>query len=336
MSAPHYRALSVTSLVDPSSRPSIDAGLTRRSSVDNGKRASVQGAYQSHAGLLDDPQARARFSSLPRNYRRLRLSAYLGWAVATILLIALAVSQSPASNDLRQLGPLGAMRSSAWRSSASAMRGKVGAASAGRLSKPTGSAAALDASMHASAAPASIASPVTIVSSFYRVDSGKKHRVSGTSPAISAGLGIKPLNLPVRGGQSTTSGWATSSVPSSSPSSSTARHRSLRTSRTCEATRCAFSCARSLNERGRDEDPAERLVASSQPLTLVTDFSSPFDMPPVQDLGGHEWAVQQHKMDPEQHVHVPDVYGVWTAKPWIVKDAAKRNPYGSDYFFWVR
>lgn len=59
-------------------------------------------------------------------------------------------------------------------------------------------------------------------------------------------------------------------------------------------------------------------------------------MPPVQDLGGHEWAVQQHKMDPEQHVHVPDVYGVWTAKPWIVKDAAKRNPYGSDYFFWVR
>jgi len=86
--------------------------------------------------------------------------------------------------------------------------------------------------------------------------------------------------------------------------------------------------------------PSEQELTSAplcaQPITLITDFSSPFDMPPVQDLGGHDWAVQQHKMDPEQHVHVSDVYGVWTAKPWIVKDAAERNPYGSEYFFWVR
>lgn len=59
-------------------------------------------------------------------------------------------------------------------------------------------------------------------------------------------------------------------------------------------------------------------------------------MPPLASRGGREWAVAQHAIDPEKHVHVPDVYGVWTAKPWIVKQAAELNPYDSEYFFWVR
>lgn len=58
-------------------------------------------------------------------------------------------------------------------------------------------------------------------------------------------------------------------------------------------------------------------------------------MPPLDDLGGREWAVAQHNIDPERHVHVPDVYGIWTAKPWIVKQAKDLDPYHSEYFFWV-
>lgn len=58
-------------------------------------------------------------------------------------------------------------------------------------------------------------------------------------------------------------------------------------------------------------------------------------MPPLEKLGGYEWALAQHKIDPENNVHVPDLYGVWTAKPWIVKQAKDANPYHSEYFFWV-
>lgn len=72
-----------------------------------------------------------------------------------------------------------------------------------------------------------------------------------------------------------------------------------------------------------------------QPLTLIADYNDPFEMPPLVALGGKNWANKQYELDPEQRWHVPDVYGVWTAKPWIVRDASDRNPYDSDYFFWV-
>ncbi|GJN87830.1 hypothetical protein Rhopal_000785-T1 [Rhodotorula paludigena] len=128
-------------------------------------------------------------------------------------------------------------------------------------------------------------SPVTIVSSFYRVDNGKKHRVSEYHEWL--GNFLHSVELPV-----------------------------------------IFYCAPSMAAYIKN-------LRGDKPLTLVTEYSSPFDMPPLQDLGGHDWATAQHKIDPEKHVHVPDVYGVWTAKPWIVKNAADRDPYGSDYFFWV-
>ena len=59
-------------------------------------------------------------------------------------------------------------------------------------------------------------------------------------------------------------------------------------------------------------------------------------MEPLVNLGGRDWAIAQHAIDPEKHLHVPDVYGVWTAKPWIVQQAALLDPYLSEFFFWVR
>lgn len=70
-------------------------------------------------------------------------------------------------------------------------------------------------------------------------------------------------------------------------------------------------------------------------MTLIADYSDPFEMPPLLALGGKSWAEKQYQIDPEQRWHVPDVYGVWTAKPWIVRDASDRNPFDSEYFFWV-
>lgn len=58
-------------------------------------------------------------------------------------------------------------------------------------------------------------------------------------------------------------------------------------------------------------------------------------MPPLENLGGEEWAIRQNKMDPENWMHVHDIYGIWTAKPWLVNEVAKANPYDSKYFMWV-
>ncbi|BGP37220.1 hypothetical protein JCM10449v2_001125 [Rhodotorula kratochvilovae] len=287
MSSAHYRALSVTGLADPSSSSSSDdSGLSRRPSVAFNKRISVPYARQSEAGLLGDALSSRRLN-LPRNYRILRLSAYLGWTLAGVLLLVLVVNRPTAPSELQHLRQLQRFGlGSGLREAATAVRVKAAAASAGTVARPTGGLAGIkDEGEHMLAAPGTT-SPVTIVSSFYRVDNGKKHRVSEYHEWL--GNFLHSVELPI-----------------------------------------IFYCAPSLAAYIKN-------LRGNKPLTLITTYSTPFDMPPVQDLGGHDWAVQQHKIDPEKHVHVPDVYGVWTAKPWMVKDASERNPYGSDYFFWAR
>lgn len=58
-------------------------------------------------------------------------------------------------------------------------------------------------------------------------------------------------------------------------------------------------------------------------------------MPPIQSLGGAEWAQAMEWSDPESFKHVAGVYPPWTAKPWMVREAKTTNPYRSKYFFWV-
>jgi len=43
----------------------------------------------------------------------------------------------------------------------------------------------------------------------------------------------------------------------------------------------------------------------------------------------------QHDMDPEKHIHYPELYAVWNAKAFLVAEVAQRNPFHSTYFFWV-
>jgi len=43
---------------------------------------------------------------------------------------------------------------------------------------------------------------------------------------------------------------------------------------------------------------------------------------------------QQHTMDPEAHIHTPELYTVWAQKPLFVEKAIECNPFHTDYFFW--
>ena len=40
-----------------------------------------------------------------------------------------------------------------------------------------------------------------------------------------------------------------------------------------------------------------------------------------------------HTLDPEPH-HTPELYAVWAAKAFCLEEAARLNPFGSDYFYW--
>jgi hypothetical protein len=85
-------------------------------------------------------------------------------------------------------------------------------------------------------------------------------------------------------------------------------------------------------------DLVDQVVAlrGNKPITVVAEFETASQMPPIQVLGGRTWEEQMNAIDDQKDIHVPGVYGPWTAKPWMLKHAAEKNFYGSKYFFWVR
>ncbi|BGP03443.1 Proteophosphoglycan 5 [Rhodotorula toruloides ATCC 204091] len=128
-------------------------------------------------------------------------------------------------------------------------------------------------------------SDVTIVSGFYRVDSGKKHRVDEYHVWIKHFL--ETVEIPI-----------------------------------------VFYCS-------PDQHDYIAGLRGDKPITINSTYPTAFQMPPLENLGGEEWAIRQNKMDPENWMHVHDIYGIWTAKPWLVNEVAKANPYDSKYFMWV-
>ncbi|KAK4700855.1 hypothetical protein P7C70_g5387, partial [Phenoliferia sp. Uapishka_3] len=198
-----------------------------------------------------------RFEPHPRNYRNLRILVYLGWALSAGLLCTFITPDTP---RLRFL-PVGNVRQ------ATEFRPQNRDAMAPLL--PTGG----------------VESPVTIVSGYYRIQTGRKH--------------------------------------------STAEYDSwLRNFLTSVELPIVFFCA-----------PSQRAMVSElrgpKPITIISNFDDPFDMPPLVEIGGRNWALAQHALDPEAKIHVPELYGVWTAKPWMVKKATLLDPYLSEFFFWA-
>ena len=111
--------------------------------------------------------------------------------------------------------------------------------------------------------------------------------------------------------------------------------------------------------------PAEYLKWMSQALQIVTVpmviFTTPDMEPKMRPLRGSlaEWThfiteyqvwtlpsvvdvevantfkYAQLDRDPVHELHCPELFAIWTAKPWMMLEATKRNPFKSSYFLWV-
>ncbi|GAA5823002.1 hypothetical protein JCM5353_007849 [Sporobolomyces roseus] len=288
----HYRTLSVHGLEDdtPSPIPASSASfLTRRSSFSSPDVKPF--SINSHRKYSDAPSLpfsetpSKRQRTLPRNSKCLRTTAYLGWTLAGLLFVVLVVNQSSISPSEHIQNGLARVREHPFASklldNVGLNKVGTGAVRVSHASKPGRTPSATGSKKMSGG----VKSPVTIVSSFYRIDTGKKHRISEYQEWLTNFLGS--VELPI-----------------------------------------IFYCAPSMAAYIRN-------LRGNKPMTLIADYSDPFEMPPLLALGGKSWAEKQYQIDPEQRWHVPDVYGVWTAKPWIVRDASDRNPFDSEYFFWV-
>ncbi|KZV95188.1 hypothetical protein EXIGLDRAFT_672383 [Exidia glandulosa HHB12029] len=80
---------------------------------------------------------------------------------------------------------------------------------------------------------------------------------------------------------------------------------------------------------------AESLRPAEYKLYLNTSFATPFDVPPLLEVGRDGFEAQL-ELDRERHQHSPELYAVWAAKPYFVS-AASRATRGNGYrlAFWV-
>jgi hypothetical protein len=108
----------------------------------------------------------------------LRITAYLGWTLAGLLFVVLLVSQSSISPSEHLKSGLAIVREHPLASKLFDDIGLnkmgSGAQKVSHASKPGRTASGTGSKMSGGTK-----AQVTIVSSFYRIDSGKKHRVSG-------------------------------------------------------------------------------------------------------------------------------------------------------------
>jgi len=231
------------------------------------KRGSID--YLASDALLLKEASRRSQRALPRSATCFHRTAMAGWALAVILLMTLVVSHSTLTPEIKRVDlshlPHHAL-DLVGKAAFDAVRGNHDLAEYNPII-------------------GGLQSTVTIVSSFYRIDTGKKHSVSDYHNWLTTFFGT--VEQPI-----------------------------------------VFYCAPALRDYVQG-------LRGSKPITIITEWETPFEMPPLENLGGRAWADNQHKIDPEQVWHVPDVYGIWTAKPWIVKHAKDLDPYHSEYFFWV-
>ncbi|KAF5374640.1 hypothetical protein D9615_008933 [Tricholomella constricta] len=80
--------------------------------------------------------------------------------------------------------------------------------------------------------------------------------------------------------------------------------------------------------------------SQSHTLTINTTFPSPFSIP---SLAAHQPKyAQMHAWDREKHIHSPELYAIWNAKPYFLEQALANlrslrhaHDYDYDYAFWT-
>jgi len=78
-----------------------------------------------------------------------------------------------------------------------------------------------------------------------------------------------------------------------------------------------------------------RNVRGDLPITINTSFTTPFDVPPLHGL--QNYYDQMHEKDREKHLHSPELYAVWNAKPYLLEQAVKnmqKEGIMYEYAFW--
>lgn len=129
-----------------------------------------------HQALLANSSARP--TRLPRTYRCLRTSAFLGWTLSFLLLITLVVSHSTMAPEIPRVDLRG-MALSGGKAVVGAKEVGVAATVLKDLPQADNAVVAGQKELAYPQRAGGLQSRVTIVSGFYRIDSGKKHRVSG-------------------------------------------------------------------------------------------------------------------------------------------------------------
>jgi hypothetical protein len=77
-------------------------------------------------------------------------------------------------------------------------------------------------------------------------------------------------------------------------------------------------------------EPVIRTLREDRPLHLII---LPFDKLTTWSLYKDQW-IAQHQMDPEKHIHTPELYSIWAEKAFLVERAIQMNPFQTDFFFW--
>jgi hypothetical protein len=69
------------------------------------------------------------------------------------------------------------------------------------------------------------------------------------------------------------------------------------------------------------------------PIAINTTFSSPFDIPPLKDT--RERYEEMWGWDREKHRHNPELYAIWSAKPYFLDEGLRNAAGGYEYAFWT-
>jgi len=73
-----------------------------------------------------------------------------------------------------------------------------------------------------------------------------------------------------------------------------------------------------------------RIRRGNLPIQIVT---IPFDEIDTWKLYQTKW--KEHvELDPERHIHSPELYAIWAQKAFFVDKAIHENPFQTDFFFW--
>jgi hypothetical protein len=91
-----------------------------------------------------------------------------------------------------------------------------------------------------------------------------------------------------------------------------------------------------------DMAPLIQSLRGDLPITINTTYLSPFDIPPLKDSPatdeGYDIRDKYQQMwswDREKRRHNPELYAIWTAKPYFLDEGLRNSDIAYDYAFWT-